>query len=106
MHTSVSIRKQQVQVNLNLTADGDRALVSELKKAEAELSRLLGSTLTFEDKPVSTKSAVRASLGYGYDDTQTWDAQHYWAIGMMLLFQSVFRARVNSDRQHPAIGIL
>ena len=104
-HISTSVTQHQVQVNLNLTGDDERVVLGELLAIQNDLERWLGTDLLFDNKPNTKKSAVRASLGFGYLDRETWSGQHYWAVGLMLLFQDVFRPRVQPERTNPAFGI-
>lgn len=92
-HVSLSVARNQVQVNLNNEDDADRAKFDRLHADRAAVEEEVREGLTWEKKDGRKKTAVRATFDSGYEDPD-WDAQHDWAIGMMTAFQRSFEARL------------
>lgn len=92
-HVSLSVARNQIQVNLNNEDDADRAKFDRLHADRAAVEGEVHEGLTWEKKDGRKKTAIRATLASGYDD-QDWDAQHDWAIVMMKSFQRSFGARL------------
>ena len=92
-HVSLSVARNQIQVNLNNDDDADRAKFNRLHADRAAVEAEVREGLTWEKKDGRKKTAIRATMASGYDD-QNWDAQHAWAIDMMNAFQQYFGARL------------
>ncbi|MFS0772965.1 DUF4268 domain-containing protein [Sphingomonas sp. 1P08PE] len=92
-HVSLSVARNQIQVNLNNEDDADRAKFDRLHADRAAVEGEVREGLTWEKKDRRQKTALRATMASGYDDPD-WDAQHGWAIAMMKSFQRSFGARL------------
>jgi hypothetical protein len=95
-HISLTVRKDQVQVNLNNEGDLDRQRYDRLFADRAELSGAFGEPLQWEKKEARKKTAVRVTYPSGLDDRESWDAQQEWAIRIMQAFEREFGARLKS----------
>lgn len=93
-HVSASVRRDQVQVSLNLERDEDRADFERLYRDRQTIERAVGEGLTWENKEGRRKTAIRATLHFGYADND-WNAQHEWAVTKLKSFQQVFGARLS-----------
>lgn len=92
-HVSLSVRRDQIQVNLNNDQDWDRRRFNGLSADRQAIERAIGTRLDWESKDGVKKSAVRAILGAGYE-TSNWDEQHAWAIETMTAFEQEFGRRL------------
>ena len=92
-HISLSVRNDQIQVNLNNDDDADRRKFRALYADRDSLAAAIGLELTWEQKEGRKKTAIRATFEQGYDN-QDWDAQHQWAIQTMQSFVREFGSRL------------
>lgn len=92
-HVSLSVARNQIQVNLNNEDDGDRAKYLRLSADRGQILAELGEDLIWEKKEGRKKTAIRATREEGYADGN-WDAQHGWAISMIKAFEASFGARL------------
>ncbi len=92
-HVSLSVARNQIQVNLNNDDDADRAKFELLHADRAAVEEEVGEGLTWEKKDGRKKTAVRATMDAGYGDGE-WDAQHEWALRMISRFQRSFGTRL------------
>ncbi|MFZ2996982.1 DUF4268 domain-containing protein [Sphingobium sp.] len=94
-HVSLSVAKNQIQVNLNNEDDADRSKFEGLHADRDTVETEVGEGLTWEKKDGRKKTAVRATFDAGYEaPVSTWSAQHDWAIAMMQRFQASFGSRL------------
>lgn len=89
-HVSLSVRRDQIQVNLNNEGDHDRRRFDALFSRRAELGAAIDEPLTWEKKEGRKKTAVRATLNRGYEEQGDWAGQHDWAIKTMEAFVNEF----------------
>jgi hypothetical protein len=92
-HVSLSVARNQIQVNLNVEDDAERLKFDQLYRDRVSVEGEVGEGLTWEKKDGRKKTAIRATMASGYDN-HDWDAQHDWAIAMMKAFQRSFEARL------------
>ena len=94
-HVSLSVAKNQIQVNLNNDDDADRAKFEKLHADREAIEREMGEGLTWEKKDGRKKTAIRATMEAGYGEPESdWTAQHDWAVRMMTSFQRSFGGRL------------
>jgi hypothetical protein len=93
-HVSLSVARHQIQVNLNNEDDEDRSRFERLYADRASIAGAIGSLLDWEKKKGRKKTAVRVTLAEGFEDTDTWDRQHDWAVAMMKKFELEFGRRL------------
>lgn len=94
-HASLSVTRNQIQVNLNNDDDVDRAKFGRLHADRGAIEREVGEGLTWEKKEDRKKTAVRATMEAGYRAPEAgWSAQHDWAVRMMASFQLSFGGRL------------
>lgn len=95
-HLSLSVRRDRIEVNLNMERDADRALFRRLSDERTVISKEIGATLIWEAKDGVKKTAIRSQLERGYEDEASWDEQHAWAIDMLQRFERAFENRLQS----------
>jgi hypothetical protein len=93
-HISLSVRRGQIQINLNNETDGDRHVFGALQAVRADIESEIGMDLSWEAKPGVKKSAIRATLERGYEDASHWREQHQWAIDVIKRFEATFAKRL------------
>lgn len=93
-HISLSVRKHNIQVNLNNDDDAERHKFRNLYADRVALAAAIGTELIWEQKEGRKKTAVRATFEQGYENTD-WVAQHEWAIKTMQSFVREFGSRLS-----------
>lgn len=94
-HVSLSVAKNQIQVNLNNDDDANRAKFDRLHAGREAIEREVGEGLTWEKNYGRKKTAARATMDAGYGEPESnWDAQHEWAVQMMASFERSFGGRL------------
>jgi hypothetical protein len=93
-HVSLTVRKDQIQVNLNNEGDVDRKRFDRLFADRAAISEAFADPLQWEKKDGRKKTAVRVTHASGLDDREHWNAQHDWAIATMQAFEREFGRRL------------
>ena len=93
-HISLSVGRNQIQVNLNNDTDEDRLRFNALWSDREAIQKELDEQLVWDNKEGRKKTAVRATQELGYEDTSSWPNQHKWAIATIKKFQTCFGRRI------------
>lgn len=94
-HISLSVRRAQIQVNLNNDDDSDRRKFDLLWRDRDVIQAELGVHLDWEAKEGRKKTAIRTTLEEGYEAPRSsWDRQHQWALTAMKHFIITFGDRL------------
>lgn len=95
-HISLTVRKDQIQVNLNNEGDLDRKRFDRLFSDRTTISDAFDEPLQWEKKDGRKKTAVRVTHASGLDDRARWTEQHDWAIATMQGFEREFGRRLSA----------